>query len=63
MRKTPNRSSNAGDVPWPRRRGNCGVGGGHQEKKMLINDERSQYVYENKQKYDTITEIKSDIST
>ena len=33
------------------------------EKKMLVNDERSRNVYENKQKDDTFTEIKSDIST
>ncbi len=30
---------------------------------MLINDERSRNVYENKQNYDTFTEEKSDIST
>jgi hypothetical protein len=30
---------------------------------MLINDERSRNVYENKQKDDVFTEIKSDIST
>jgi len=37
--------------------------GARTEKKMLINDERSRNVYENKQKDDTVTEIKSDIST
>jgi hypothetical protein len=37
--------------------------GARTEKKMLINDERSRNVYENKQKDDAFTEIKSDIST
>jgi hypothetical protein len=37
--------------------------GGRTEKKMLIIDERSRNVYENKQKDDTFTEIKIDIST
>ncbi|HMD85378.1 MAG TPA: hypothetical protein VKO18_11850 [Terriglobia bacterium] len=31
------------------------------EKKMLKNDDRSRYVYENKQKNDNFTEGKSDI--
>ena len=51
-----------GDVRWSRRRENRGVGSGY-GKKMLIIDERSRNVYENKQKDDTFTEIKSDIST
>ena len=51
-----------GEVPWSRRREKSGVGNGY-EKKMLTIDERSRNVYENKQKDDTFTEIKSDIST
>ncbi len=38
-------------------------GGASREKKMLINDERSRNVYENKQKDDNFTEKKGDIST
>jgi hypothetical protein len=56
-------SRRRGEVPWSWRRGNGDVGGEHQEKKMLINDERSRNVYENKQNYDTFTDINSDIST
>ncbi len=37
--------------------------GASRGKKMLINDERSRNVYENKQNYDTFTEEKGDIST
>ncbi len=37
--------------------------GASTEKKMLINDERSRNVYENKQKDDTFTDKKGDIST
>ena len=36
--------------------------GGSPEKKMLINNERSQYMYENKQKYDNLSPRKDDIS-
>jgi hypothetical protein len=50
------------EVPWSRRREKSGVGSEY-GKKMLIIDERSRNVYENKQKDDTFTEIKSDIST
>ncbi len=38
-------------------------GGRALKKKMLINDERSRNVYENKQKDDDFTEGKRDIST
>jgi hypothetical protein len=52
-----------------RARFDCRGGGGKvargtsREKKMLINDERSQDVYENKQENDNFTEEKGDIST
>ena len=39
------------------------MGEASSEKKMLINDDRSQYIYENKQKADNFPDEKDDIST
>src|SRR5271157_606353 len=61
-RKTQDQSSDAGEVPWSRRRGEKWRGGATSEKKMLKNNERSRNVHENKQKGDTFTEKKGDIS-
>jgi len=62
-RKTQDQSSDAGEVPWWRRRGEKWRGGATPEKKMLKNIERSRNVHENKQKADNLTEKKGDIST
>ncbi len=54
--------SEAREVPSSRRRGKV-AWGASTEKKMLINDERSRNVYENKRKNDNLPDKKSDIST
>src|SRR5271157_103628 len=60
--KTQEKSSDAGEVPWSRRRGEKWHRGATREKKMLKNNERSRNVHENKQKGDNFTEKKDDIS-
>ena len=60
MRKTHDKSSDAGTSN--RRSGEEKSQGASAEKKMLINDERSQYMYENKQNYDNLSATKDEIS-
>jgi len=62
-RKTEDKSSDAGEVPSSRQRGKRCRGERALKKKMLINDEGSRNVYENKQKDDNLVEEKGDIST
>jgi hypothetical protein len=57
MRKTHDRSSDAGEVQSPKGRRKV-ARGASPKKKMLINGERSQYMYENKQKDDILTTAK-----
>jgi hypothetical protein len=47
------------EVPWSRRREKSGVGSEY-GKKMLIIDERSRNVYENKQKDDNLSVAKGE---
>ncbi len=61
-RKTQDKLSGVGEVPWWRRRGKV-AWGASTEKKMLINDERSRNVYENKRNNDNVADKKGDIST
>ena len=59
MRKTHDRSSDAGEVQSPKGRRKV-ARGASPEKKMLINDERSQYIYENKQNDDNLPTAKGE---
>jgi hypothetical protein len=57
--ETYDRSSDAGEVQSPKGRRKV-ARGASPEKKMLINDERSQYMYENKQKDDNLSTAKGE---
>ena len=59
MRKTPDKSSDAGEVARPERRGKSTE---ERREKELFHDQ-SQHVYENKQRDDNLSEEKGETNT